>query len=184
MSSEPRLSPISDDDWPPEIADMLDGFAGKLNVYRTMAHHPELLRSWAPLRDHIVNRSALGEVNLEIVILRTGHHLKSDYEWSHHIERARMAGLTDTRIRSIGGALTEMEETDAMLCKAVDELFATSRISARTLTTLDGAFGTPVILDLMATVGFYSTLGFILNTFETPLDADIRASLDTNPLEP
>ncbi len=162
---------------------MLDGFAGKLNVYRTMAHHPDLLRSWAMLRDHIVNGSALGKVNLEIVILRAGHNLKSDYEWSQHIERGRKVGLTDARIRSIGGALTEMEETDAMLCRAVDELFATSWLSTRTLDALAGHFGTPVVLDLMATVGFYSTLGFILNTFETPLDTDVRASLDTDPLE-
>ena len=35
----------------------------------------------------------------------------------------------------------------------------------------------------MATVGFYSTLGFLLNTFGTPLDDDIAAKLVAAPLE-
>ena len=34
----------------------------------------------------------------------------------------------------------------------------------------------------MATVGFYSTLGFILNTARTPLDAHIASELKAAPL--
>lgn len=40
-------SPLTDADWPHEIDDLRDGFAGALNVYRLMAHHPALLRAWA-----------------------------------------------------------------------------------------------------------------------------------------
>lgn len=46
--------PINDDSWPSEISDMRNGFAGTLTSYRTVAHHPALLRAWAPLRQHVI----------------------------------------------------------------------------------------------------------------------------------
>ena len=183
QSNTINVPPLSDADWPPELADMLDGFAGALNVYRTMAHHPALLRAWADLREHIVNRSALSLDALEIVILRTGHRLGSHYEWSQHIERARKCGMSDARILAVGGPLAEMSVRDALLCKAVDALFDDARIGDDLLADLFEVYGKPAVFDLMATVGFYSTLGFILNTFQTPLDDDIRARLAENPLD-
>ena len=103
MSDPSRLRPLPHDQWSETIADMRSGFAGGLNVYRTMAHHPALLRAWSELRDHVVKHSALGDELLEVVILRIGHRLGSTYEWSQHIERARTAGLSDARIASIQG---------------------------------------------------------------------------------
>ncbi len=47
MTTSP-CPPISDAEWPEAIAEMKTGFAGALNVYRTMAHHPALLKAWAP----------------------------------------------------------------------------------------------------------------------------------------
>lgn len=180
----PATRPLSDAEWPSDLADMLPGFAGRLNVYRTMAHHPALLRAWANLRDHIVNQSELGLDYLEVVILRAGLHLKSDYEWSHHVDRARKQGFSDARIAAMRGPAEEMDDLDGLLCRAVDDLFDSARIAPDTLSTLIDRFGKPAVFDLMATVGFYSTLGFILNTFETPLDDDIRARLSENPLRP
>ncbi|MER9191412.1 hypothetical protein [Mesorhizobium australicum] len=37
--------PITDESWLAEIADMRAGFAGVLNVFRTMTHHPALLKA-------------------------------------------------------------------------------------------------------------------------------------------
>ncbi len=182
MTSDHRAPPLSEADWPLELADLKTGFAGALNVYRTMAHHPALLRSWAALREHIVNGSALDPAELEVVILRAGHRLQSDYEWSHHVERARHRGLSDKRILSMRGPLSGMKADDALLAKAVDELFDTSRLAPATLQRVIDRFGKPAVLDLMATVGFYATLGFILNSFETPLDADVADRLAANPL--
>ncbi|MCA8882666.1 MAG: carboxymuconolactone decarboxylase family protein [Rhodobacteraceae bacterium] len=177
-----RYDPLSDADWPAEIADMRDGFAGGLNVYRTMAHHPALLRAWADLREHVVNRSALGRDLLEVVILRTGFRLGSAYEWSQHIQRARKYGLTDARILSLRGPVDGMTAEDALLAGAVDELFVNARLAAEISAAIVARFGKEALFDLIATVGFYSTLGFILNSFDTPLDDDIAAELAANPL--
>ncbi|KCV81703.1 hypothetical protein ATO10_10170 [Actibacterium atlanticum] len=176
------FEPIRDAEWPAEIADMLSGFAGGLNVYRTMAHHPALLRAWSNLREHVVNQTSLGAEQSEVVILRTGTRLGSSYEWHQHIIRGRKAGLSDARIARLGGPLDAITGGDALLAKAVDELFDNNRLSPETCAELSLRIGKHGILDLLATVGFYSTLGYLLNSFETPLDQSIADELTRQPL--
>lgn len=166
--------PLSDAEWPESIAEMRDGFAGQLNVYRTMAHHPALLRSWAPLRQHLVKDSALGPVRSEVVILRTGHRLGSHYEWAHHVDRARALGFTDERIRAIA---TMPEGEDGKIVKAVDALFDSHRIPPDLEAELAAAIGREAVFDLIATVGFYTVLGGILLTYDTPVDSEISDRL-------
>jgi len=182
MRSDFRLHPISDKDWPDQISDMQSGFAGGLNVYRMMAHHPDLLKAWAGLREHIVNRSSLGPQLLEVVILRAGSRLGSDYEWAQHVVRARRQGLQDARIATLRGPVDGMAPEDTTLAQAVDELFDKSALTSATKTALAELVDTEGVLDLMATVGFYSTLGYILNSFQTPLDENIAEELATTPL--
>lgn len=178
MTHSPCL-PIADTDWPAEIADMRQGFAGQLNVYRTMAHHPDLLRAWAPLRQHIVKDMALTPQQSEVVILRTGLRLGSAYEWAHHISRARAVGLSDPRIAAIRGM---PEGEDGLLVRAVDAIFDHHRLPPDMEAELARAFGRHGVFDIIATVGFYRILGTILMTYDTPVDAAIVAELDRNPL--
>lgn len=178
-----NFAPISDTDWPEEIANMLPGFAGSLNVYRTMAHHPALLKAWATLREHVVNQTTLGPLRSEVVILRSGARLGSNYEWQQHIIRARKAGLSDKRISQLNGAIDQIEhDEDRVLAQTVDMLFDKHGLSAEIQENLTALIGKKGVVDLMATVGFYSTLGFILNSFDTPLDGDIAQELTRSPL--
>lgn len=171
--------PLSDSDWPEAIADLHKGFAGQLNVYRTMAHHPALLRAWAPLRQHLVKDSALGHERSEVVILRTGHRLGSSYEWAHHVSRARALGFSDERIRALAG---QPEEEDRLIAEAVDALFDLHRIPRELEAALAQAIGREAVFDLIATVGFYTVLGGILQTYDTPLDPTIADELAQAPI--
>ncbi len=123
-----KFKPLSDADWPVEIAGMMDGFAGGLNVYRVMAHHPMLLRAWAGLRDHIV------------------HH-RADCSDGGHRRRACESGRCPDRSRLPypPPARTELEQH----------------------------LGPQGVLDVIATVGFYSTLAYIVKSFNVPIDAHI-----------
>ena len=171
MSRRLHLPPLSDAAWPAEIADMKQGFAGQLNVYRVMAHHPALLAAWADLREHVVRHSALGPVRAEVVILRAAHRLGSEYEWAHHVERGRAVGLDPARIERLAGPLAAIEGEDALLARAVDALLDQHRLPGDIAADLAANLGKEAVLDLIATVGFYSTLGYILNTFSPPIDA-------------
>ncbi|MER9560327.1 carboxymuconolactone decarboxylase family protein [Mesorhizobium sp. M0323] len=181
-ASSPTISPcppLTDEEWPTEIADMKAGFAGTLNVYRTMAHHPALLKAWAPLRQHVVKDSALGAVRSELVILRSAHRMGSDYEWAHHVSRARALGISDARIRAMRGS---PDGEDGLIARAVDALFDGFRLPAGLERALSAAIGTQAVIDLMATVGFYSVLGYILLTYNTPIDEAVAAVMTERPL--
>lgn len=174
--------PLIGADWPTELADMQASFAARLNVYRVMAHHPALVRAWAPLREHIVLRNSLGAQRSEVVILRTGHRMGAEYEWAHHISRGRACGMADARIASIAGPLDGMEPEDAVIAGAVDALIDDHHLPEPKRTALQALVGVEGVFDVMATVGFYSTLAFIVRTFDTPLDPDVAAELAQRPL--
>lgn len=176
-----KMKPLKDSEWPKNMGDMLQGFAGRLNVYRVMANHPDLLAAWAPLREHVVRRREMTDQQSEVVILRTGHNLQAPYEWAHHVSRARAVGMDDTRIGALAGPLESIAGDDRILAGAVDELMRNARLSPATLAALKDAIGHDGVLDLMTTVGFYSVLGFIVNSYDVPLDEDIVRQLADRP---
>ncbi len=142
--SDLAFPPIADAAWPSEISDMLAGFAGRLNVYRVMAHNPALLRSWANYRDYVVTKNSLGPQRSEVAILRTGHRLNANYEWSHHVMRARACGMDDARILSLRGDVLEMSAEDQVIARAVDDLIDSACLSAHSredLAKLVGTYG-------------------------------------------
>lgn len=179
MSTE--FKPLSDGEWPESVAALRKGFAGRLNVYRVMAHHPDLLAAWAPLREHIVRQRAMTDQQSEVVILRTGHNLRAPYEWAHHVSRGRAVGMEDARIAALAGPLENMADDDRILARAVDELMTEARLLPRTRDALIRAIGAEGMFDLMATVGFYSVLGFIVNSLDVPIDQDVAAELAERP---
>ena len=173
------LSPISDADWPEGIRDLNQGFAGALNVYRVMAHHPDLLRAWAPLRQHVVKDTALGAVRSEIVILRVGVRLGSSYEWAHHVSRARSLGMSEERIADV---LHMPSGEDGLLVRAVDAILDENRLPPALEAELAAAIGQKAVFDLIATVGFYSVLGAILMTYDVPVDDRVAQEMAERPL--
>ncbi|MFP7571580.1 carboxymuconolactone decarboxylase family protein [Marivita sp. S2033] len=185
MHTDPaeNFQPIPDKDWPDALAEFRGGFLGSANVYRVMAHHPALVRAWAQLRQHVVVDTTLGHERSEIVILRAATHLGSEYEWAHHVSRARKLGMSDARIASLQNDPAKMARDDDILAKCVDELMHDKRLHPDTLAQTVTLVGRHGVFDVIATVGFYSTLGYILNTFETPIDAAIAQEMAQHPLK-
>lgn len=170
--------PLEPDAWPESIAFLRGGFAAQLNVYKVMAHHPALLAAWASLRQHVVIDSSLTKRQSEIVILRVGHRWQSTYEWGQHVVRGRQAGLTDTDIDRVRRPPSEWPAGtgETLLMQAVDALLDDGRLPAALTTRLEPHIGLTGVFDVMATVGMYTTLAFIVKTFATPLEPDIRAA--------
>lgn len=180
MKNHMKLNPLPVSAWDASLAHVSDDMQARpLNVHALMAHHPELLKAWWNFRNYAVGGGELGSRNGELIILRVALHVKAWYEWGSHVERALACGLTMEEIERVkqGAQASEWPEAEALLLKAVDELFAGHAISAETLEELSRHFTARQVMDLIAIHGMYVTLGGMINTWPLELDEHVKAKL-------
>lgn len=167
MSSESfdRLDPLPDEQWSLKLRSVLEQVSPVLNVHRVIAHHPDLMAAWTPLRQHITTEGSLDPRSRELVILRVAHRSGVAYEWHHHVARARTAGLSEKDIESVRSALIAGWPTEeAALLNAVDDLLDDLTLKPSTRESLGAHYSTQEILDLIFTVGVYVTLAMLINS--------------------
>ncbi|MBI4694470.1 MAG: carboxymuconolactone decarboxylase family protein [Gammaproteobacteria bacterium] len=195
--TEPRLAPLAEADWDPEIretlAKMQDPLSGRvMNVFRTLAHHPKALKRWLVFAVHVLSKSTLSGRDREIAILRIGWRCKAEYEWAQHLAVGRRHGMTDEDFERIklGPDAPGLPANEALLLRATDELHDQARISDETWAGLAHHYGKEQLIDLVLAVGNYTLVSMALNTLRVELDpgysgftpADrIALSLDADP---
>jgi alkylhydroperoxidase family enzyme len=162
--SAPRLAPLSDDELPEEVRERF-GRGPMLNIFRTLAHHPALLKRWLVFGNHVLAKSTLAPRERELVILRIGFLCRSGYEWGQHVQIGLDSGLTPEEIDRIpAGAKAEgWSELDRALLDATDELHADAFISDATWARL-ADLDVQQRMDLVFAVGQYNLVSMALNT--------------------
>ena len=176
--TSPRLAPrtIADD---PRLADILPKTIASpggqpLNVFGTMAHHPDLLRRWLVFATHVLSKSTLPARDREILILRTGWNCRSRYEFSQHVVIALRCGITAEQIEMIKvGPDAGWDDADRLLVVAADELHSVSTINDATWAALVARYSTEQVLDLIAAVGNYHFVAMLLNAAGVQLDPGV-----------
>ena len=175
----PRLAPrrAGDD---PRLGELfskgLTGPSGEpLNIFGTLAHHPDLLRRWLVFASHVLAKSTLPARERELLILRTGWNCRSRYEFAQHVVIGREVGLTDDEIEAttVGPDAPRWSDHDRLVLVAADELHGSSTLTDATWSALTAAFTTEQVLDLVATVGNYHLVAMFLNATRVQLDAGI-----------
>ena len=124
-ASEPRLRPLSADEWDDDVRQLLGGTTGVgdgrvLNIFATLAHHPKLVKRWTVFGNHVLFKSTLPERERELVILRVGWRAQAEYEWGQHVVIARRCGVTDEEIEwvKLGPDAIGWSPFDATLLRA------------------------------------------------------------------
>ncbi len=182
---QPRIPPLSLADADPETRTLLERLsrlrgddASVLNVFGTLAHHPELLREWLGFATHVLTRSSLDPRLRELVILRTGWLTGSPYEWGQHVVIARTVEITDAEITRVASGPDAPGWTDRerAALQAADDLHATNTVSAETWDHLAVQFDTHQVLDLVFLIGQYHLVAFALNACGVARDDGIDDS--------
>ncbi|HWW55273.1 MAG TPA: carboxymuconolactone decarboxylase family protein [Sphingopyxis sp.] len=150
-----------------------DGQGGKvgggkiLNIFRTLAHAPKALTAFLGWGSYILSkRNALSPRDRELVILRTGYNCRSGYEWTQHKRIGLDCGLSEDEIARIkaGPDADGWNELDRAMLRATDELTADHFVSDTTWAAL-APLGDKGRMDLVMTVGQYTQVSMILNSF-------------------
>jgi alkylhydroperoxidase family enzyme len=170
----PRLEPLAADQIDPEIRNLF-GEGPILNIFRTLAHHPKLMKRWLVFGSHVLAKSTLAPRARELVILRVGWLCRAGYEWGQHVLIARGAGVSEDEIERVthGPDAPGWDELDAVILRATDELHNDAFIGDETWSALSTHLETEQVLDLIFTVGQYRLVSMALNTLGVQPDAHL-----------
>src|SRR5437868_934227 len=101
----PNVSYRNKEDLPEKyrwLYDTLEQVHGVVNnVFRALAHSPQMLRGVMVVGNTVLNRSSLDPRVRELAIIRVGQILGADYERTHHIEIGKHVGVTDADLENL-----------------------------------------------------------------------------------
>ena len=174
--TKPRIMPVADADLTPEQSEALEAFrpGPVLNIFRTLVNAPKALGRFNQWGGYVLSRrNDLPAREREIVILRTGYLCKSGYEFTQHTRIGLQSGLSEAEIGQIkAGPDAGWGAADKALIQASDELHADQFITDATWGELGRHFTAKQCMDLVFTVGQYTQVSMMLNTFGVQVEGD------------
>jgi alkylhydroperoxidase family enzyme len=160
------VAPLSDEQIDAETRERF-GAGPILNIFRTLANHPALMKRWLVFGNHVLAKSTLPARERELLILRIGWLCRAGYEWGQHVVIGKASGLSDEEIARIakGPGAPGWSAADRALLRATDELHADAFVSDATWAELASTLSTEQLMDLVFTVGQYNLVSMALNSF-------------------
>lgn len=172
--TSPRIPLVDMDRLDDDQREALKVFPGRpLNIFRTLAHAPKALSRFLDWGNYVLSRrNSLPAREREIVILRIGWLCRSGYEFTQHRAIGLREGLSSEEIDRIkqGAEAPGWSEVDRALIRAADELHADQFISDATWADLGRSWDQKQCMDVVFTVGQYTQVSMMLNTFGVQLD--------------
>lgn len=135
-----------------------------LALFRTLARYPLLDERLRRLGSAFLGHGTLPMRARELAILRTCARCGAVYEWGVHASAfGAAAGLDESTIRATTELALEHAGADALVLRAVDELHDRATLEDATWAELAARFGDDTLVELVALVGFYHLVSFLVN---------------------
>ena len=179
----PRIAPLAEADLDPAaqaalavLPEQARGFA----IFRTMARATDALAAFLGWGDYVLSRrNSLSPRQRELAILRVGFLCAAGYEWAQHRVIGLQSGISAEEIEAIkvGPEAPCWDPLDAAILAASDQLVRDHFIANDTWTAL-APLGERGRMDLVFTVGQYTQVSMLLNSFGVQLDPGLTLDPD------
>jgi alkylhydroperoxidase family enzyme len=179
-----RLDPLPEDEWSEDVAPILraqppltEEPLGRMNIFATLARHPELFKAWMPFAGYLLTAGTLSGHDRELLILRTALNCGSPYEWGQHVRISLEGGIERETIDRVarGPEASDWSDAESALLRAADELHGSSRISDETWAELSKAYDERQLIEITMLVGQYHMVAFALNSLGVEQDEGLEA---------
>jgi 4-carboxymuconolactone decarboxylase len=138
-----------------------------------LVYVPGILDRLQSLGEHCRFHTAVPPKLREFAIIIAARHVAAPLEFHVHAMEAREFGLAEEVITAVAARKrpTKMDEEEELVYDFCSALFAEGRVSDDLFTRMERQFGRGVIIDLLATCGYYATLGLGMNVTHAPVPA-------------
>lgn len=172
----PRIAPLDpatlDDEQAAALAGVTREGSPPLNIFLTFARAPEALKRFLQWGNYVLSRrNALDPRRREIAILRTGYLCGSGYEFAQHARIGLASGMTAEEVAGCkeGADAACWDALDRATVLACDELVRDHFVRDETWAAL-APLGDKGRMDLVFTVGQYTQVSMMLNSFGVQLE--------------
>ncbi len=135
---------------------------------------PEVARRAVSFGNFIWERTTLDRRIVELAIVITARHFRSNVEWAAHTRMAREQGVSDAVIEAVfEKRRPEDAPTDELLTyDVVTALHESHDLPIDLYRRAVDRFGEQGLMELITTIGFYSFVSLTLNAFNIPVAED------------
>jgi alkylhydroperoxidase family enzyme len=160
--------------------------ASPYNLYRALAHSPDALRHFAMFGQWVQRASAMDPRLRELAILQVGYLTATPYQWSHHIQLGRAAGVSDNDIDDLIAATAGKEHglgaLDTQILRAAREITSDGRMSEETWHHLLGHLGRAQLVELTLIICHVTAVSRILSTLRIDVEPEYQSFVEEFPL--
>ena len=153
---------------------------GVLNVFKTMAHTPELMRAWWEMMSVALSgRLALSPRLRELAILRVFQLSGGEYGFAHHVRIAKLAGLTDEDIAALAQYETKgrFSEPERLALRYTDAVSALGEGAPGIARQLLGHLSERELVELTFCIANWNLMARLLQPLEIELEPALREYL-------
>jgi 4-carboxymuconolactone decarboxylase len=175
-----RIPYITDRDDVPERHrhhyDAIEGSRGGVRgPFGVLMNSPEVAGRTGHLGAYIRYESVLPDVERELTIINTAREWDCAYEWAVHEPIARNVGVSPEAIEAVArrASADGLTETGRAIVLYGRELLRDNRATEATYESAKDHFGVQGVMELTATIGYYSMLACVLNAFEVTPGNDV-----------
>lgn len=147
-----------------------------IGPFAPLLRSPELMTRLQKVGEYLRWESPLDRRLFEMTILWVARWWDQQFEWSYHHPLALEAGLEP----AIADAIAEDRRPEGMdaateaVWDLLDELHRTRAVSDATYARAVAELGEVGVVEVVATAGYYTTLGVVMNTARTAAPSEPR----------
>jgi len=151
------------------VATIVAGPRGALvGPFAPLLHSPELMTRVQKVGEHLRFSTELPDRLLETAILCVARHWDQPFEWGFHQPLALAAGVSQDDVDALGdGRRPADDELVAAVSDLAQALLRTGRRDEEAWERLAGELSSTAVLELVATLGYYTTLALVMNAADT-----------------
>jgi 4-carboxymuconolactone decarboxylase len=174
MATPELISAPEESDWTQEQRDAFREIAAGprgalIGPFAPLLHSPGLLQPLQRTGEYIRWHSHISERLREMVILMVARHWDQGFEWTYHHPIAQKCGLSEETITAIAEDRrpTDLNGAGSCVWALTREVLSDGTASDSTVTEALRVLGAQDVIEYVATVGYYSTLAFVMNVART-----------------
>lgn len=133
-----------------------------IRPFQVLIHSPGVARRVAELGAKLRFDSGLSDHDRELVILAAAAYHGCAFEWESHLPLARQAAVREELIEHLRGSRRDLTDMEELLVGFVRELCERSTVSAERFERARAYLGEAGVVELCATIGYYTMLGFVM----------------------